>query len=677
MRILWSAAFTLLLVGCQPNAQTPRRVAKVPGTRPDPARRTPPPTPVFAGSRQYVLTGTADFGRSTDFSPNGRLLAVGGTYGRVQLVDLRTGKIVRTLQTHDELDRTLHVRFTPRGDHLLVAGYDECTVNVWHLATGNLVRSIRIGRAIHGLEVTSGTSVAVAATGWATVVDWRTGKELHRVEMPYGLAARQVALNAKASRLAVSSSVGHLRIVDIASREPVARGRMDSTRVTALALHPDGGLLAVGFEDGALRLLEGTTLKRRRAFQWTANQHAVVGLRFSKDGRRLLALTTEGSLVELTTSNGRILSTRAVAGSPTTSLSLSRNGLQAAAPRKDHRVALWQSTRHKGRVALPDKATPRPAGPAAKLTLPPPKQDVLTVPAGQIVSLALSKNGTRVVLGHHPPAVSAWRLMTHPRRRFVRLWRRRVLATKDAKGLRSVRVALSARERFVYLHGPTDRIRRYSTAGGWPVAIRRTTARGLGSLLPTPDGKSWITSTATSKVLLWSPIGVLQRSFNAMKTPYWVGVSPDSKRFVEVGGVDNLAVYDLGTGKPLWRHRGHLHRILEVMALRFSPDSKKLLSYHKTGFLREYDATTGLLVGHRRIPTPPGIVSCTLRPDVRVLACAVGSSIRFYEVSSGALIRVVRPKTSVNAVLGLGYSLDGSTVIVLEAARRIRLLRFR
>jgi len=623
-----------------------------------------------------VLTPSEDSGRSADFSPDGRLLAVGGTYGRVHLVDLGTGKTHRTLQTDDELDRALHVRFTPRGEHLLVAGYDACTVKVWHVATGKLVRSIPIGRAIHGLAVTSGAGVAVAATGWATVVSWRTGQELHRVEMPYGLPARLVALNAKATHLAVSSSVGHLRLVHIARREPLAERRLDSTRLTALALDPVGRVLAVGHQDGTIQLLEGPALNRRRTFHWSTTRHAVVGLRFSTGGRRLLVLTAMGSLFELNTADGRILGSRAVTGSPTTALSISRDGLLAVAPRQDRRLALWQSTRHTLRIGLPTAATPRPAGPRATLTLPHPEQSLLTA-TRRIVSVALSTHGTRVVLGHHPPALSSWSLVQRPKPRFVRRWRRLVAAPRGATDLRAVRVALAPGERCIYSHGPTDQLRRYTLAGGWPQAMRPTTARGLRSLLPTPDGKSWITSTATTKVHLWSPGGAYQRSFEAMKAPYWVGVSPDSRRFVQVNGVDNLALYELPSGKRLWAHQGHLHRILEVMALRFSPDSKKLLSYHRTGFLRVHDATTGRRLDHRRIPTPPGLVSCALRPDTRVLACAVGTVIRFSEVSTGALIRVVRPKTAVDAVLGLGYSPDGSTVLVLETARRLRLLRFR
>ncbi len=674
MRLQGLAVVFLVLAGCPPAAQVPRRTSRV---RPTPPRRSPPPTAWFAQARRYLLTGDVDSGRSADFSPDGRVLAVGGTFGRVQLIDLRTGKTLRTLQTDDELNRTLHVRFTPRGDHLLVAGYDACTVNVWHVGTGKLVRTIPIGRAVHGLELTSGEGVAVAATGWATVVSWRTGREIHRVAMPYGLAARHLALNTKATHLAISSSVGHLRLVNVARRENVALRRLDSARVTALALHPAGELLAVGLENGTLQLLHGATLKRRRTFRWSSTGSAVVGLRFSGDGRRLVALTARGSLLEVVTATGRILAKRAVTGSSATSLTLSRDGLLAVAPRKDRRLAIWQSTRHNRRLSLPTKATPHPAGPPATLTLPTPQQILLTVPSGRILSLALSGNGTRVVLGHHPPAISAWSLRTRPSGRFVRLWRRRVLPPRGVKPLRGLRVALSAKERFVYLHGPTDRLRRYTVAGGWPLAMRPTTARGLRSLLPTPDGKTWITTTDTGKVHLWSPLGVRRSSFRAMRNPYWAGVSPDSQRFVEVGGVDNLAVYDLRTGKRLWKHQGHPHRILEVMALRFAPNSKTLLSYHRSGFLRIYDATSGRRVGHRRIPMPPGIVSCALRPDTRVLACAVGSAVRLYEVATGALIRVVRPKTAVGPIIGLGYSADGSTLIVLETARRLRILRFR
>ncbi len=676
MRLQWLAVLFLGLGGCPNDAQTPRRGTQVRRVRPAPPRRTPPPQPWFADARQYLLTGDTDSGRTADFSPDGRLLAVGGTFGRIHLVDLRTGKTLRILQTDDELDRPIHVRFTPTGDHLLAAGYDACALKVWHVETGKVVRSIPLGRAVHGLELTSGANVAVAATGWAKVVSWRTGRETHRVVMPYGLEARHLALNASGTHLAVSSSVGHLRLVDVARREDLAQRRIDSARVTSLALHPTGRLVAVGLANGAIQLLEGATLKRRRAFDWSSVSSAVVGLRFSTGGRRLMALSAQGRLFEVLTATGRILSSRAVTGSPTTSLSLSSDGLLAVAPRKDHRLAIWQSSRHKRRIGLPHKATPRPAGPPATLALPAPQQLLLSVASGRIVSLALSGNGTRLVLGHHPPALSAWTLRTRRANRFVRLWRRKVVPPRGANPLRGLRVALSPKERFVYLHGPTDRLRRYTMAGGWPVAMRPTTARGLRSLLPTPDGKTWITTTATEKVHLWSPLGVRRSSFGALKSPYWVGVSPDSQRFVEVGGVDELAVYDLRTKNRLWRHPGHLHRILEVMALRFSPDSKRLLTYHRSGFLRIVNATTGRRVDHRRIATPPGIVSCALRPDTRVLACAVGPVVRFYEVATGALIRVVRPKSTVTAVLGLGYSADGSTLIVLETQRQLRLLKF-
>lgn len=187
-----------------------------------------------------------------------------------------------------------------------------------------------------------------------------------------------------------------------------------------------------------------------------------------------------------------------------------------------------------------------------------------------------------------------------------------------------------------------------------------------------PDGKLLAVGGAFGQIhLVDLRTGKLRRTLQSGG----VGVSPDSKRLVEVGGVDDLAVYDVRRGKRLWQRQGHPHRKLEVMALRFAPDSKRLLSYHRTGFVRVFDATTGQRVGHRRIRMPPGIVSCALRPDTRVLACAVGSAIRFYEVATGALLRVVRPR-STGKVLGLGYSPDGATIVLLESVRRLRVLRF-
>ncbi len=680
MRLVTMVVVVLMFGGCAPEVQTPRRVVQPPRLGPVAPRRTPPPKPRFADARRFVLTLDADSGRSADFSPDGRMLAVGGTFGRVRLIDLKTGRTLKSFQADDELDRAVHVRFTPGGDHLLAAGYDTCSVKVWHLSTGRLVRTIPVGRAVHGLAIAGAHRVAVATTGWAVVVDWRTGRQQHRVDMPYGLEARHVALNAGGDRLAVSSSVGHLRLVDVGRQETLAQRRVDTARVTALALPPNGKLMAVGLQDGTLQLLQGSALKRVRTFQWTTTEKAVVGLHFSTKARRLTALTADGNLLEIDAATGQVLSRRDIFGSATSSLAVSPDGLLAVAPRTDRRLALWQSKGHAANFGLATRPLPRPAGPRPTLKLAAPTQTLLTLPSGRIVSLALSSKGTRLVLGHQPHAVSAWTLRSKPKLRFVRLWRRRVLPLRGTQGKRALRVALSTRNRFVYLHGPSERLRRYSLAGGWPTAMRPTrlpSARAvLRSLLPTPNGRSWITTTNTAQVHLWSSLGVRQRSFKAMKNPYWVGVSPDSKRFVEVGGVDDVEVYNLRTGKRLWQHRGHPHRMLEVMALRFAPDSKQLLSYHRSGFLRIFDAATGRRVDHRRIRTPPGLTSCALRPDTRVLACAVGSAIRLYEVATGALIRVVRPKTSVSSILGLGYSQDGSTLIVMETARQIRLLRF-
>jgi len=65
------------------------------------------------------------------FSPDGQRLAVGTSDNQayVQIWDLSTGKIVRTLQGHD--DAAVSVVFSHNGEQLLTSSYDE-TARVGH-----------------------------------------------------------------------------------------------------------------------------------------------------------------------------------------------------------------------------------------------------------------------------------------------------------------------------------------------------------------------------------------------------------------------------------------------------------------------------------------------------------------------------------------------------------------
>ncbi len=87
-----------------------------------------------------------DFGvYSIAFSPDGKYIAAGGTYSKVCIWDVETGKLVRTLN-HNAVVQV--VTYSPDGKYLATGTWDTYkvqnneTVNIWDTETGNLLHKL-------------------------------------------------------------------------------------------------------------------------------------------------------------------------------------------------------------------------------------------------------------------------------------------------------------------------------------------------------------------------------------------------------------------------------------------------------------------------------------------------------------------------------------------------------
>jgi WD40 repeat protein len=191
------------------------------------------------------------------FSADGSLLAAGDGFrgrssnprGRVLIWEVRTGRLLRTLEGHEDIVRS--VAFSPDGKRL--ASGSDC-VRVWELATGRELRQFRDStRLCDGLAFTADGSKLGAAGAAAFVWDLETGEELQRLGAEHrGVVG--LALAPDNHLLATAGQDGLVRLWDFATGTELVQLPGHAGRVQALAFAPDGKTLASGGIDTTVLL---------------------------------------------------------------------------------------------------------------------------------------------------------------------------------------------------------------------------------------------------------------------------------------------------------------------------------------------------------------------------------------------------------------------------------------
>ncbi|MFH2009771.1 MAG: WD40 repeat domain-containing protein [bacterium] len=673
----------VLLAACPPSPTKTGPGRPVVGrAEPRPRANVHPPL-LQTARRAYVPLGNL-VPHDVALSPDGRLLAVGGLFARVDLFDVVAGRRLRTLGRGDELPIGISVRFTADGRQLVAVGYKLRRAVVWDVATGKQLRRIQLtrtnrGRAVNAqirsFDVGRGGLLALGRNGRVEIWNHSTGKLQQQIHVPYGLPPQAVALGDKGETLALVTPANQLLVFRVTDGVRLAMLQLRS-RPSALAFSRDGKHLAVGMTNGSLHLVQTSSYKRERSFHFTAGSSSVVAVGFQGADRRVVVTESSGVMHELNASTGASLGRAQFGGTGgIRAAAVSAQGGLAALLGGESHVLLLHEAQGKS-LPWPAQAPPPPPAPRPTIRLGAPTIIALPKQTADVVSTVMTKGGREVTLGYKPTALSSYILLTRGKARYLRRWFRRVLVPAAAKGRRAIRMALSPSEKLLFTHGPTDRLQRYFHATGFPMAMMPTKATGMASLLVTPNGRTIITTLHPGDtVKLWSNTGVAQGQFQGMRNPYWAGVSQKGDLFVEIGTLDEIRVFDLATRKQLWLHHTGGYRQREVMTLYFDPTAELLYSYHQSGFLRRYGARSGKLQSRHRIPAPRGVQGCTLRPDCQVLACATADTLHLVELPSGAPIRTVA-LPGAGALRDFSYSADGKALLLQRGKRHLWVLRF-
>jgi WD40 repeat protein len=542
---------------------------------------------------RYTFPARAGEVNSVTFSPDGQVLAAGGTDGAIQLWDPAAKRLIGTVPAHRGASAAT---FSPDGSLLATMGQEDGTVAVWDLtsrpaALRHKLPGFRRPRARALFTPDGETLIAGYEDDTVRLWDLRSGRHTPPAYRTIPIrAAGPMAVSADGGTLAVCAAGpggGVVTLWNIRSRNatrlpvslPPAGGLVET-----VAFSPDGRLLATG--SGSLILWDARTGSPLR----TLGRHEgmIVSVAFSPNGRLLASSGLEGTIRLWNPGTPGTLATLRGHTGRIASIAFSPRGEVIASASRDGTVRLWDTDLRLIRAAERDRA----------------EAEILSEGPDHVGAVAFSPDGT---------------LLSEVRAKTVTLWdvaargrvgpplsrepdtgpsylRRSCEFSPDGKLLATASGDGSVRLWDVGSHRAIGAIR------GNPAVVTSMTFAGGGVLATANGGGS---TGAEGSVMLWSAaasggrprrLGTLRADSRAPQGA--VAVSPDRRTAAIASRQHRIELWDVSS----LRRVAHLDGEVLALSLAFSPDGKLIAAGETEGSIYLWDRATRRrirrLVGH-------------------------------------------------------------------------------
>ncbi|MCI0634101.1 MAG: WD40 repeat domain-containing protein [Actinobacteria bacterium] len=244
------------------------------------------------------LLGTGGEVKSLAFSPDGRMLAASSVNGVVTLWDVDSGSRLRRRSdgfVAERDDSWTGLGFSPDGRTLAMT--TPSGVKLLDVATGTVLREIGIGTGVWAPAFSAdGTMLATARgyVGGADVWDVATGASITPVDGVPSPDAPDitVAFSPDGRMLAVGGAHPVVRLVDVRTGKLLHELDLAGTGAFSLEFSPDGRTLAVSGWEGGASLWDVATGSQYGPTLTAGSRRTILDL--SPDGRHLLMTLSNG-----------------------------------------------------------------------------------------------------------------------------------------------------------------------------------------------------------------------------------------------------------------------------------------------------------------------------------------------------------------------------------------------
>lgn len=246
-----------------------------------------------------TLSGHADYVRSLAFSPDGKMLAAAGgppqRGGEIKIWDVNSHRLLKTLTGHK--DCIYSVAWSPDGKLLASGSYDRM-VKLWNVSTGQEVKNLQDHiDAVFAVAFSPDGKYLASASQDRGVKIWNvaTGERLYTLgDATDGLTSLAYSPSGKQVAAAGYDKTIYVWQVGDTDGKLLRSLIADEDSILALAWTPDGKMLITSSADGSIRFRDAATLDPVAVVAHQPDWVEALGV--SPDGTRLAAGRFNGTL---------------------------------------------------------------------------------------------------------------------------------------------------------------------------------------------------------------------------------------------------------------------------------------------------------------------------------------------------------------------------------------------
>jgi len=575
------------------------------------------------------------------FSPDGKTILSSASGGTVNLLDVTSGREIRTMA--ENLTRAVGLGFS-NTQTALIADWER---NVWQW------------------DLTSGTQIQLMKAdyrrdcgSWHTAAFSSDGKKLLG-----GCSGKTLELWNLESNYILYNLVGH------------------SDFISVIRFSPNNNIAASGSEDNTIKLWNLSTGQEIHTLN--GNQGGINSVAFSPDSKTILSGGDDKILKLWNISTGGVIRTFKGHSDRIWSIDISPDGKTAVSGSFDNLVKVWNMDTGDEIYTLNGHfAWLRTVGfsPDGNVILSGDENGVINfwdTASGQLIrsvrghagmqSVAVSHNGNMVLAGSSDGILHLWNVVSGKK---IRTLGGHSNNSKNTKAFsNSVDAIALSPDGHIALSGSRDETAKlWNLDSGREIYTLKGHNNSIGTVAISPNGQIALTGSSDKTIKLWDissgqEIRTLRgHSYGVLSAAF----SPDGRTILS-GDID-LKSWDISTGQEIYTLKGGASNIFDI---KFSPDGQTALSSHFNSVVKLWDISSGKEIRTLRGHTGR-VYAVNFSPDGQTaLSGGEDGTLKLWDIASGYQIRELKNVPDTRDIVFLPGSHNALSVSYTEPTIRL------